>query len=826
MAVVAGTVNVNSDQTGWTSSDVFDALETVFANMGFHGGTAKTGVPVCTKWPGQTDNEPALSPANNILTSYPTNLSWEHAGGYQLPYNGNRAERKFEVTANGTSGYYMQETWQPTNINTTSNTLTVPYNDVLTTGTELVFIPTGGTSDNEIGGLTLNTSYYVIRVSGTEIKLASNLTDANNATELNLTGAPNNGWGSTTRFWKPQAGSNNVTIETYQGDTLSFNVDATGLNICDGTSYAGNKTLTSDNGAAGNLPYAVNSSGYISNIGTTSFTWYTGYWIQSENNDDIESFEKPDTFIQGNVTQTNIALTNSGRAGLTPDGGSKVVEYCYASANTSAMKGTIILKPKYSAYSTYWHPYWKVTVAGDGAGVTGGGGAGKDLKLRVMRWDSDSSTSYRGRIANIYVTNSTDGWNSGATFTIPGADVGGQFETTPSDYDIEFGTNTAPTTDTSGDGICSLVCTDYGATSSFFQKSANGHYAVLKKRQADDKKYGDSYYVFYIDRATPYRMCVMSGAYWETQNSLGTSANPTNQYFDDISYCGFYGFMDGLFGNNAGGMVTIDPNNTNYNYRQNFCSASTPDQYRLRIKYWRPQSPQDESFGVIQFVQVINDKIEDYFTFSLAPSSYGVTSPGVDLDYLYHGHIVTYHPSDEGSNNLRGVQLRMSIPNYDNNSGSHPYGNSNLETIGTYTRTGDSSYGWLRNYGGPGYPTSDNWVANIQTANYEPDYNIVTYYRNADYDGISGLMDYYRPIKGIPLLNAFAPCPYYLPDHFAMIQVGTAPGLTEFRSGDTITVSGGEVWTVITPSVQASQTGLDGVTGGSAIGMLFCARTT
>ena len=87
-------------------------------------------------------------------------------------------------------------------------------------------------------------------------------------------------------------------------------------------------------------------------------------------------------------------------------------------------------------------------------------------------------------------------------------------------------------------------------------------------------------------------------------------------------------------------------------------------------------------------------------------------------------------------------------------------------------------------------------------------------------------MDYFRPIKGIPLLNAFAPTPYYMPDDFVMIQVGTAPGLTEFKVGDTITVSGSEIYTIIVAKVENSVTGLDGVSSGSAIGMLFCARTT
>ena len=229
MAVTAGTVNVNNDQTGWTSSDVFTALETVFSNLGMHGGTSKSGVPICCKWPGQTDSEHPQVNRNGLAgASNPDSTEFAHAGGGQLTYYNYRSERKFEVSANGAIGYYMQETWQPTNVNTTDHTITVPHNDVLTTGTELVFIPSGGTNDNAIGGLSLNTSYWVIRVDATTIKVAQNATEANNGTPITLTGAPVAGWSTTTKFWKPRAASSNATIETYMGDTLSFNVDATG----------------------------------------------------------------------------------------------------------------------------------------------------------------------------------------------------------------------------------------------------------------------------------------------------------------------------------------------------------------------------------------------------------------------------------------------------------------------------------------------------------------------------------------------------------------------------------------------------------------------
>ena len=45
MAILKSVVDVNNGNTGWDKTHVMDALETVFANLGFHGGTAASGVP-------------------------------------------------------------------------------------------------------------------------------------------------------------------------------------------------------------------------------------------------------------------------------------------------------------------------------------------------------------------------------------------------------------------------------------------------------------------------------------------------------------------------------------------------------------------------------------------------------------------------------------------------------------------------------------------------------------------------------------------------------------------------------------------------------------
>ena len=86
--------------------------------------------------------------------------------------------------------------------------------------------------------------------------------------------------------------------------------------------------------------------------------------------------------------------------------------------------------------------------------------------------------------------------------------------------------------------------------------------------------------------------------------------------------------------------------------------------------------------------------------------------------------------------------------------------------------------------------------------------------------------DYYKPIKGLPISNNLAPCPYYIPDDFVMLQVSTSPGLTEFRQGDTIQVSNSEIYKIICSSYDTSQTGLSQVASDMSMGMVFCARTT
>ena len=120
---------------------------------------------------------------------------------------------------------------------------------------------------------------------------------------------------------------------------------------------------------------------------------------------------------------------------------------------------------------------------------------------------------------------------------------------------------------------------------------------------------------------------------------------------------------------------------------------------------------------------------------------------------------------------------------------------------------------------------------NINTYNYHTTNDVTTYYRNDTFDqnnnkSVNSAANYYKPIKGIPVCNNIMPVPYYLPDDFAMLQVATTPDQVFFRTGDTVTISGSEIYEIILASYEQQQTGLDGTSSATTIGTLFLARTT
>jgi hypothetical protein len=272
----------------------------------------------------------------------------------------------------------------------------------------------------------------------------------------------------------------------------------------------------------------------------------------------------------------------------------------------------------------------------------------------------------------------------------------------------------------------------------------------------------------------------------------------------------------------------ITTNDTNFTYLD-YATTSTPTAYPLSIRTYKAQSPQDTNFAVIQFTQTINNAIVPYATFSLhkGPS---IGANVWDLNHVWNGGFSQYTTS------TRSVSMTHST-----GGNTVYYADMQEEAPNTSTLAREANYGYLRNSNTTynTYFPITTYECNIDTTNVN---TIITYYRNSTYDGatgneslenfadrrksVSASANYYKPMKGLPICNSLMPCPYYLPDDYVMLQVATSPGLTQFRPGDTVTVSESEVYEIILAGYQTQRNGLDNIESNQSIGMLFCARTT
>ena len=945
---------VGTQGTGnWTHSQLFDSLEYVFGQLGYHSGPVAYGVPTFCLYPGST-------PSDGINGKAWSTASMANFGG--RPENiTTYHNRNFDVTKNGTQGYYVKEWWQPTNYDASADTITVLDNSELVTGKKLRWNPGQVSESNNITGLTLDTDYYVVRVDSTTIKLATSRANAVAPTpttvDLGGTGTPVNGWSSATRFYTPETSESenpriiirygdkvywnfpnsdgdefkvvqqDLSSESYDStkeliyanrdnivspgnDTSSYQVQYTSADlvkwehtgywnqtenrrtepiggfegaanaivssgfvqsisvISSGYGYLQNEppsvTFTGGGGSGARATCTISAQGTIS--GFTIVSGGSGYTsaptVNIHAGDQvvpIESFDKPSRFDQGCVGfNFSVACTTPGDYNWPTNR-----KYYYTNNTLPNLKGEILLLPKYSSSGYTYHSQalaWYVKVPGTDVGLLS---PDNDLYIRVSRYPYNGlgNSTTRGRpwaveICNIAsaAQNSGQGWPSAPSFTIKGSKVGGTDGAPSGTYgdeggtDMVFGTNTAKTGSYTGDGIASLHTTDYGgaANNKFYQRGDN--WAVLKRKHQDDKIRGTTYYTFSVVKTstgTNYRMFVNSGIYWETMNCPGinqdtigaTGITGTNGQYYGSQYKD-YGIFWGTSGEekqqyyNKFSSHGGDWDDSAY---FDFTESASPQTYPLTIRWYT--SSIDSQFSLISFIQNKNLKDYAFGTFTLnGGSNFGNPNPGFDLDELYHGTMtkILHESADVQGNNAstRGISF-VTQPCGFNASSSNGY-SSIHEPKNVYSKTREAMYGYLRQEGGY-YPDSNSvYLANIHTRDYQAYNGNYTgnrtkfYFRDNTYDGtLNSITNYYRPISGIPIDNSLIPCPYYLPDDYVLIQVGSNPGATEYNPGDTVTISAGvEVYTIVAAQYVNNETGIDDVANSSTIGMLFCVRTT
>lgn len=780
MAILKSIVDVNNGNTGWTKSDVLDSLETVFANLGWNNGTAATGVPCIVKAP---DGAYAYSTGYQWREGYTNRVSgFEHCGG-PTPASTAWKTRYFNLSNNSTTSYRVLEEWRingssASTIDSANNTITESRHGLIT-GDAVRYAAgvTSGDSAKTISGLTVDTVYYVIRTDDNVFKLATTSTNATNGVAINISPATSTGYYLERNS---NAAYDNYTIRVKRGDEIKLNSSgASGAGgalylLRNSDSYNATKLLT-----RGDTSYSTDPTGQ----GTTDIEWNTAAYRQTED----EALDPLRHIGAGPGT----SLDDEG-----------IVKYTYANDTNASMKGEIVIEPFISTKNGgVKNPYWKYTVPASGSR--------SELKLRVYRGNQVWTSAY---IVNIEIVSVGSGWSGEDVFTIPGEEIGGAATTN----DVVFGVNTDESSSNAYDGKPSIVITTFGAGSNFYQKNSSGNYGLAKVIHDAGKTYGTTFYGIGLDSNNSYRLTISSGSNFDWLNRPGINTDSTSDTIDNGAYSGEAGI-------DYQTSYRYIQKSTNGNFSGNieYATNSTPTAYPLQIRVYRAQAPQDPNFAIIQFCQIINSIVQPFGTFSLAKgSSFG--SGVYDLDYVFQDSILKI--SDGGS---RQIKFTYTSTGYAYYSGSLVN-----EPADTNTKARGASYGYLRNSSGSAYSGKESiFSSNIDTQNDTGAGTTITYYRNSTYDAfdgksVSSSADYYKPIKGLPVCINLLPIPYYLPDDFVMLQVGTTPGLTAFRTGDTVTVSGSEVYEIIWAEYQSQQNGLDQVDNNSTIGMLFMARTT
>ena len=302
---------------------------------------------------------------------------------------------------------------------------------------------------------------------------------------------------------------------------------------------------------------------------------------------------------------------------------------------------------------------------------------------------------------------------------------------------------------------------------------------------------------------------------------------------------------DGFDGDSATGASSI--NQTGECYGSNntggpitFATATSPTTHDLKLRVY--QSALDPKFAIFSFTQpsVAGSVISDntFLTFFF----HNYTSSLWDYDEQWNGGLTFIRPSASTASNagnychinfdtflggnvnyntsysssyyytqLRHGGARSALMGYGSVSGSFFDNNAEIHLTTQYRATGT-------NYAG----AVTEWASNASSYNQtqwssSPQKMYVR--RSTDLKDPSSLLpassNYNAVIKGIPVCSSMVPCPYYLPDDFVLIDFRYATSETDIQQGDTITISGSEVYEVITGSYNQYV---------ETAGILLCAR--
>ncbi len=346
----------------------------------------------------------------------------------------------------------------------------------------------------------------------------------------------------------------------------------------------------------------------------------------------------------------------------------------------------------------------------------------------------------------------------------------------------------------------------YGSTTTQFytkhvEPSSTVNYGVLKHKIQENKKYGTTYRLFRTSSTTQIEL--QSGPSVQPHIPPNGFGNPVNSNGSGSLYPPrFTGelYLD----------ITRSPDDNSGRFdqmttdRQVLLTVSNSNSYQLNLNVYR--SAIDPKFVVFSYKQptlsstsILNN---NFATFIL----HNFESTIWDLDDVFLGGVTIIDAPEQSTTYPR---LRFK---------TYPYGISSPSNQKRCAEYGyDRSSRGLETYYYSNMPGNSSYLFDTFTNRI--------YYRNNAYDvgGSTGSADainssanYNAVIKGIPLNTTMVPVPYYLPDDFVLIDFNYLSPSVNVQQGDTVTISGSEVYTVITGIYNQTTT---------TKGLLFCART-
>ena len=826
MAILKNTVLVNNGNTGWTTSNVLDALEEAVADLNWNSGTQRNGVPTTAIPPGETRPAAEIGEWNN---------DWVRCGGPAVTTRDNETHR-YAVADTG-SAYYFQKYFsvESTGVNVSSDLLTIGQNS-LQSGDTVTFYAWGGADggDPTGGSLVNGQTLYVVPYDATRIKLANSAQNAELDITIDFTVQA-----SFSLLDDRHTDNTNIYSDFMQGDTLilwSSPDILSDLGISHTTVATNNPIFLQDTGGVYDADRVINIDNY-KNQTQRGFPFTNNGDGGTTNSNVIVSGGDRDSFddtFQWNTyrwdqTHDNVRWKGGDTSYWWDYPTMDTVEYHLVSQNdaTYSVEITVKANAQMGQYAWATPPHWDYTVPASGTRST--------LDLRFYR--NPDGYLYGVNVLNLDAT----GWSNDEVFTVPGDQIGGA---SPAN-DVTFGVNTGETSSNARDGIPSLKVTDIGAGVNAYQKSHANGTIVFRLESDANKKYGTTYYTIKINN--DHELVINSGL-GDVHNVLRQSSTLTHKDLWLLSHWRDYNVLQdsarfaGYFGLDLPSASNRDPFRNPSNQQMDYATDSTPTAYPLKLVTYRAQAPQDTDYAVFSFVQTVNGNDIPYATWFFHKGTlYG---NGIwDRDNCFVGSWTTIYPE-----NSEKIVFCTKVNQYTTREEDNP----NDDEFTSAPREG--LYGYLR-----GPSSDDDFSYSVENNMMEDNYhgyvgyyqsgysNVIPYFRHDDYDerqytdptassgnendfvgkiGVGSESNFYRPLKGLPLALGLAPQPYYMPDDFVCIMFNINPGQVIVSPGDTIEISPSEIYEVVCRSYINQATSYDGVSQNTTKGIVFAARTT